>query len=379
QARVQEQLSREPAPERLASTAKLLAALGLLEQGADLRGLLLQFRSGLVLGQYDPETKQLYVVTAATVLGPMERATAAHEYTHALQDQHFDLLALRPRHSTDGDRNLAVTALLEADAVLVTERYVATHLTPTEREQRRQQLRALQRDVDLDRFPLVVREQSYFPYTEGPRFLRQVLGEETLRGDAYGPAVDRLFADPPQATAQILHPERYVRRVAPLPVALPELAPALGDEWRLTREGVLGELEHRLALQHYLEPSTASRAAEGWAGARYALLESTQEQLALVVRTRWDHPAEADEWLAAYRAVVQRRFGPIAPREEQMEGAVAAQLWSTPDGALLLARQGADTLLVRAPAANQARTLAVLALGEAPTVRLPVPAAPLGS
>ncbi|MBX5493121.1 MAG: hypothetical protein IRZ14_18375, partial [Chloroflexi bacterium] len=33
QARVQEQLSREPAPERLASTAKLLAALGLLEQG----------------------------------------------------------------------------------------------------------------------------------------------------------------------------------------------------------------------------------------------------------------------------------------------------------------------------------------------------------
>jgi hypothetical protein len=376
QARVQEQLDREPARERLATAAKLLAALGLLERGADLRGLLLQFRGGLVLGQYDPETKRLYVVTSASALGPLERVTAAHEYTHALQDQHFDLLALRPRQGADSDRSLAIGALLEGDAVLVAERYAATALTPAEREQRRGQLRALYGDLDLARIPLVVREQSYFPYTEGPRFLRQVLGEAALRGDGYGAAVDRLFADPPQSTAQVLHPERYVRRVAPAAVALPELVAVLGADWRLVREGVLGELDHRLALQHYLDASVAARAAEGWAGARYALLENAREQLALVARTRWDAPAEADEWLAAYRAVAQRRAAAPEPREETLPGASEAQLWALPDGALLLARHGVDTLLVVAPEAVQARALAAAALSPPVAIGPPLPAAP---
>src|SRR5581483_11467097 len=198
QARVIEQLGRDPAPQRLAASAKLFTALGLLDRGADLRGLLLEFRGNLVLGQYDPETKQLYVVTGASNLGALERVTAAHEYTHALQDQYFDLQRLRPRNAIDADRSLAMASLVEADASYVGERYANVVLTPAEREERRRQVRELYREVDLDRIPLVVREQSYFPYTEGVRFLRRVLGEEAMRGEGegYGPAVDRLFADP---------------------------------------------------------------------------------------------------------------------------------------------------------------------------------------
>ena len=37
-----------------------------------------------MLGQYDPDTKQLYVISDAATPGPMERITLAHEYTHAL-------------------------------------------------------------------------------------------------------------------------------------------------------------------------------------------------------------------------------------------------------------------------------------------------------
>src|SRR5205807_2108958 len=211
QQRVVDQLARELVAERLSSNSKLLMALGLLDRGADLRGLLLQFRGGLVLGQYDPETKQLYVVTGASTLGPLERVTAAHEYTHALQDQYFDLLRLRPRNTPDADRSLAVASLVEADASFVGERYANVVLSPAEREERRRQVRELYREVDLGRIPLVVREQSYFPYTEGLRFLRRVLGDDAMRGEGegYGPAIDRLFADPPQSTAQVLHPERY--------------------------------------------------------------------------------------------------------------------------------------------------------------------------
>ena len=263
QARVVEQLGRASTAQRLATNARLLTTLGMLDRGADLRGPLLQFRGELVLGQYDPETKRLYVVTTASTLGPLERVTAAHEYTHALQDQYFDLRRLRPRDPASADRSLAVSALVEADATFMAERYANGVLTAAEREERRRQVRELYRAVDLDRIPLVIREQSYFPYTEGPRFLRQVLGEDTMRGNGYGAAVDRLLADPPRATAQILHPERYLRGVAPVDVALGAPAAALGADWRETRQGVLGELDHRLLVQRYLDAAVAARAAEG--------------------------------------------------------------------------------------------------------------------
>ncbi|HZU07474.1 MAG TPA: hypothetical protein VFB73_16035 [Chloroflexota bacterium] len=370
QARVVEQLTRAPIPERLATSAKLLTVLGLLERGTDLPGLLLQFRSGLILGQYDPETKQLYVVTATNLLGPLERVTAAHEYTHALQDQYFDLLHLRPRNAPDTDRSLAVAALLEADATFVAERYAATVLTEAEQAERRRQVRELYREVDLERIPLVVREQSYFPYTEGPRFLRRVLGDEALRGEGYGAAVNRLFADPPQTTAQILHPERYLRGQGPVPVPLGDPAAALGAGWQAVRQGTLGELDHRLLVQQYLDATVAARAAEGWAGASYALLESEEGQLAVVVRTRWDSAAEAAEWLDAYRTVVRVRYGAALTALAAPPGATQ---WQTPDGVLLLAADGgpaesggAETVLALAPSAGQAAQLA-----ERPALPLP--------
>jgi hypothetical protein len=357
QARVVEQLGRDPAQQRLVASAKLFTALGLLDRGADLRGLVLQFRGNLVLGQYDPETKQLYVVTGASSLGPLERVTTAHEYTHALQDQYFDLQRLRPRNAPDADRSLAVASLVEADASYVGERYANVVLTAAEREERRRQVRELYREVDLDRIPLVVREQSYFPYTEGVRFLRQVLGDEAMRGEGegYGPAVDRLFADPPQSTAQILHPERYLRHQAPVPVALGDYAAALGDGWRESRRGVLGELDHRLLLQQYVENTVAARAAEGWAGNSYALFETDRGEVAVLVRTRWDSPAEAAEWQEAYTQAVQRRYGDaLAPEPAP----VGQQLWRTPDGALLLGGEGAETVLAVAPTAAQVTQLA---------------------
>jgi hypothetical protein len=357
QQRVVDQLARESVAERLATNSKLLMALGLLERGADLRGVLLQFRGGLVLGQYDPETKQLYVVTGASTLGPLERVTAAHEFTHALQDQHFDLLRLRPREGANADRSLAIAALLEADGTFIAERYATLVLSPAEREERRRQVRELYREVNIGEIPLVVREQSYFPYVEGPRWLGQVLGEEALRGDSYGPAADRLFVRPPESTAQILHPERYERNQAPVAVDLGDTRQVLGTAWRETRQGVLGELDHRLLIQRYLDAAIASRAAEGWAGSTYAIFENTAREIAVLVRTRWDDATEATEWVDAYADAVKARYGDTL---ELLEDRAGRRTWHTRDGALLLGRDGAETVLALAPTPVQVGRLAAL-------------------
>jgi hypothetical protein len=374
QTRIRDQLERESSVQRLALNTKLLTALGLLESGADLRGLLQRFRGNLVLGQYDPETRQLYVITAAQTLGPIERVTAAHEYTHALQDQHFDIQRLRPRDAPNTDRALAIVSLLEADATVVAERYAATALTQPERDQRRQQLTDLYRTVDLEAVPLVVREQSYFPYAEGPRFLRTVLGDDTIRGADYGAAVDRLLRNPPQSTAQILHPERYTRGQTPQPVSLASAVAVLGEDWRTAREGVLGELDHRLLLQRHLDPSAAKRAAEGWAGNGYLLLENMVGEIALVVRTRWDNPSEAREWDTAYAVLLEARYGAglraMPTADAQPSPATLVRLWDTPDGAAAAGLDDADTVFAVAPTAAQARRLVGLRTAVGPDLAL---------
>src|SRR6202008_1744154 len=68
-------------------------------------------------GLYVPSDKKLYVVSKEGGVGPLERFLYSHEYTHALQDQNFDLQAFQPDSLHDqSDRQLARQALVEGDA-----------------------------------------------------------------------------------------------------------------------------------------------------------------------------------------------------------------------------------------------------------------------
>ncbi len=62
-----------------------------MPQGDSLRDLYIEMLTSQVAGLYDDTTKRMYVVTETGEIGPAEKITYAHEYTHALQDQAFDL------------------------------------------------------------------------------------------------------------------------------------------------------------------------------------------------------------------------------------------------------------------------------------------------
>ena len=47
-----------------------------------------------MIGFYDPDTKRMSVKSASGNIGPIQQITFAHEFDHALQDQHFDLTKL---------------------------------------------------------------------------------------------------------------------------------------------------------------------------------------------------------------------------------------------------------------------------------------------
>jgi len=278
----------------------LLIALGLLPPGSSLRQLTLDFQAGQVAGYYSPEQDELFVVSRTAAIGPADESTYAHEFTHQLQDQRFDLDALGIDAVDQSDRSLARLALVEGDATSVQTTWMTRNLTPAELGE----VLAAGLDPDaLEAFnnaPAYLRETALFPYQDGLAFVMP-----RIASGGYA-AVDAVFADPPDSTEQVLHPAKYATREAPLPVAIPaDLAASLGSGWSEAGQDTLGELILRIWLKAGgVSAAQAATAAAGWGGDRIALLRGPNGRLGVYLRIAWDTPGDADEFAAAARTVV---------------------------------------------------------------------------
>ena len=78
-----------------------------------------------VAGYYEPKTRQFYLADWIDIDG--QRPIMAHELTHALQDQHFNLRRFDHWPKGDSDAELAAHALIEGDATLTMALYVANN------------------------------------------------------------------------------------------------------------------------------------------------------------------------------------------------------------------------------------------------------------
>ena len=318
------------------SSRKLLVLLGLMSPDADLHGVLIDLYAENVAGYYNRIDKKMYVVGGALV-DPASKVTLAHEFTHALQDQYFDLERVHQGAENNGDVSLAIDALIEGDATLTMTVWARTYLTPSELIEL--QLSSIG-SGSFDRAPLVVRDEVTFPYNEGTLFVYQLW----QRGGF--DAVNAAFRDPPRSSEQIIHPEKYLAHEPPIGVTLPDLAAALGPGWSLLRTDVLGELDYRILLQQFLGEEAADQGSAGWGGDRFALLESASGDLALVLSTVWDSEAEATEFAVNYASLVYSRYGRRAVLAEETP---TRRAWTTPTGTLLLERSGPRVTVITAP------------------------------
>ena len=338
-----ETIEKDYSPEEREADTRLLRALGLLRPDQDLVQLYLDLLTEQVIGLYDQETKRFYIVGERQVLDPQTRLTFAHEYVHALQDQHFDLQRLLPDDPENNDAALAVRALVEGDATLASFLWARQTFTSSD-------LMALLAQAgsggnqQLNRVPRVLREELLFPYERGQQFVQALYDRGGWR------AVDEAFRDPPTSTSHILHPEKYLAGDEPETVTLPDLAAAMGQGWRRLDTNTLGELDLRIAVAEYTDEATARRAAEGWDGDRYDLLARDGETL-LVLSVVWESPAEAREFAEAYARAVGQRFGDAVSPSSVGSG----QLWEGADYAVFLAAREQRTLLVVASSAETAR------------------------
>jgi hypothetical protein len=296
-------------PTRRRADAEVLALLGLVAAGTDLRDVVAETYGEGVAGYYDPRSGRLRVVDGAqTGNRVLYEITVAHELDHALEDQAigFD----RRRLGGGDDGALAYTALVEGSATVLMLRYAADRFSAEET------LGGLLSSAfqDTGDLPPFLAAQLVFPYTSGRAFVERLLAIAGGRWDVVDAA---LRVRPPASSEQVLHPDKYLRVEQPRPVSL-----RTPPGWRRLRRGRMGEwMTGRLVGDR--------AAAAGWGGDAYALL-ARGERRTLVARWVWDTRADARAFAAALRAWARGRGA--AARVRAGGGAVSLVVTGRADG-----------------------------------------------
>ena len=122
----------------------------------------------------------------------------------------------------------------------------------------------------------------------------------TLIGQGGWGSVNEAWDRLPASTEQILHPERYPDD-APVKVAMPDVAAALGDGWDRATSRPWASWTSASCWPMVV---TATAAADGWGGDRLVSLEGPDGSWAVVWQTAWDSGSDADEFSAAADSVL---------------------------------------------------------------------------
>jgi hypothetical protein len=283
----------------LTGEEKAYKLLGLIPDTMNLRGFLLRILTEQVVGYYDPAAKTLYVVNGADeqIVG----VTITHELVHALQDQYANLDSLQ-KASTDNDRLAAAQALIEGEAqfeqlaiMLGGAENIEARL-PGTWQRIREEIRNRQGEMPVfATAPMVIQESLLFPYLSGAEFVNRV---KEKKGNV------NLFSDIPRSTEQVMHPAKFLGTPADEPTSVTLPAPRAATQ---VYENDMGEFGTRLALYRFLkDPATSARAAEGWDGDRFMVVEG-KGGTGLVWALVWDSAIDAAEFSDALSRVVRLR------------------------------------------------------------------------
>jgi hypothetical protein len=135
-------------------------------------------------------------------------------------------------------------------------------------------------------------------------------------------SITAMYQRPPQSTAEILHPERYLATppFKPVAVEFPD-AEILGK--KPVFSNVVGELALQLMLRSSLSQELSTAVSDGWAGDRYVIYpgENPAHGDHLVWKTTWISANDAEEFYRIQCRLMPRRYHiPEKPEYTTPEG-----------------------------------------------------------
>lgn len=328
---VMRNLNEQNTPAESHATEQYLKKLGLAPQEFQYRPFLIKLLTEQVAGYFDPKIQEFFIADWIDLEG--QKPVMAHELTHALQDQHFNLRRFEKWPKGDSDADVAAHSLIEGDATLAMKLYMAKNPMVAFAFIRSFGSSAMPSE-QFKQAPRSLRESLVFPYQEGLDWASAVY----KRGG--WAAVSKAFTDLPQSTEQILHPEKYFAKESPVKITSPDLHRELGAGWKRIDYDVSGEWGYYLIVDQFLNAEADSkRAAAGWAGDRYAVYESETGAVFISQVSVWDTENDAKEFFDAYAKRTQVRYDNVEGREVT-GGNPNQHQWKTADGDVLMEIKG---------------------------------------
>ncbi|MHB8502867.1 MAG: hypothetical protein ACYDCG_06155 [Candidatus Acidiferrales bacterium] len=280
-------------------------AFGLIPKGFDLDHFMIDLLTEQIAGLYDPKAQEFYV--ADWIPLDDQRMVMAHELTHALQDQHFQIETWVKAARPNDDAELAREAVLEGSAMAAMIDYL---LKGTGRSV--EDLPAfdpsvfagdLSKTPKLEEAPQFLKDALIFPYFGGLTFSAAILRTSQWSG------VSAVFAKPPLSTQQIMHPALYKSGKAPASVTIPSFERLFGSDWAKIDENVMGEFGWKETLKQFLGEERAVPLAAAWHGDRYVLYEQKQtKRLILVARLQLDSEDQSGRFYKTYSEALEKKY-----------------------------------------------------------------------
>ena len=334
--------AEEATPEELDAQYKTLVAFGLVPKDFKYQEFLTKLLTEQIAGFYDPKKKELNLANWNAL--EMQKPVMAHELTHALQDQHFNLQQFDKWPKGDGDRELAIHALIEGDATALMIDYLVKPMGMNITKIPNQALNQMNEQTNqpgMEQFnaaPNAIREALIFPYSQGLLFAAEIIKAQGWDG------VSKAYANLPQSTEQILHYGKYAINELPVKVVLADVSGVLGKGWKPIWKDVNGEFGYYLALAEYIEKVSARKAAEGWGGDQYVLYENAaKSKIVLAHLSAWDTKNDAADFFTAYAERTAKRWPKLTAQPNQ---APTKYLYATPAGETLIEMRGKSILII---------------------------------
>ena len=317
------QMAKEEFTKSLAKSELSMKKLGFLPRDFNLKEFLVKSTGQEIAAYYDDETKTISMLN--WVPPDRQEPILAHELTHALQDQNYDLAkwmkggSKAENGSAMGDSAIARKAVVEGQAMVV---YVDYLLKPAGRsledtpqlvyQMEEPAVKAVIDSQLMHDAPMILREAGTFAYNQG-----LIFEGELLHAGGKKMAFAGAFARPPRNSHEVLQPEIYILGEKLPPVRIPDLQGVLGSQYELYDSGGIGELDVRALLKQYSGRRIADDLSSAWQGGTFvafrrkdtaAEVSPSTANLALFYVSRWKTPQAAERFARFYTEAVSQRY-----------------------------------------------------------------------
>lgn len=344
---------------RLERSEVVLKKFGFLPENFDLKSFLVKLLKEQVAGFYNTKDKTVYLLD--WVEPEAQKPVLAHELTHALQDQNFNLEKWTksarggkpgtPEFLMEDERLAARQAVSEGQAMVSLVDYMlagtgqSVSTNPAIADAVIAGMETSGQTPLYTQAPMFLKALLVFPYQFGLRFERDVLDAKGKQGAFAG-----AFRNPPQDTHQIMNPAAYVNG-QPVPVLpVPAFETAAGNSYEKYDISVMGQFDVWLLAKQYAGQNVADAISPKWRGGYYyaALKPGTTKaikgsemvptsSLALTYISKWTDADSAQQFAGMYAAYLPKRYGnvveastaPLKP-EQGLNGAAGGDTKDVP-------------------------------------------------